>query len=121
LFEKYKGENKLFNFGYSNDRSFNKHINIGKALEIPPVDTYTFRHSWATIAQNNCGALDEQIAFCLNHGSAHKVTAGYIKKPIDELNQKVINYILNANIEDEINNKDKAEKSKNQEQLSLFS
>lgn len=96
LLKKYKGETKLFDFGYNNDRTFNKHINIGlkticKALEIPPVDTYTFRHSWATIAQNNCGASDEQVAFCLNHGSAHKVTTGYIKKvftPIDELNNK---------------------------------
>lgn len=128
LFKKYKGEKRLLEFGYSNDRSFNKHINIGlkticKDLGLPPVDTYTFRHSWATIAHNDCGASDEQIAFCLNHGSAHKVTIGYIKKSftrIDELNNKVIDFILNAKIEKKTSNK-KAEKPKEQAQLSLFS
>lgn len=129
LFEKYKGEKRLFDFGYSNDRSFNKHINIGlkaicKALGIPPVDTYTFRHSWATIAQNDCGASDEQVAFCLNHGPAHRITTGYIKKsftPIDELNYKVVNFILNTKVEDKTDKKSTSKKPKKQEQLSLFS
>lgn len=126
LFTKYKGENNLFDFGYSNDRSLNKHVNIGlkaicKALEIPPVDTYTFRHSWATIAQNDCGASDEQVAFCLNHGSAHKVTKGYIKKvftPIDELNNKVIDFIFKT---EKINNKESAiEESKIKRRIPLY-
>lgn len=102
LFEKYKGDIMLFNWGYKTSSDFNKYVNIGlkqicEALNIPDVDTYTFRHSWATIAQNKCGASTELVAFCLNHGSAHKVTEGYIEKdftPIDRLNRKVIDYIF---------------------------
>ena len=61
---------------------------------------YAFRHSWATIAQNHCGASTEMVAFCLNHSSAHKTTEGYIRKdykPIDVLNEKVIKYLSYKN------------------------
>lgn len=102
LFEKYKGENVLFNWGYSDSQSFNKYVNMGlkRLCEIAVVEkvtTYTFRHSWATIAQNKCGASTELVAFCLNHSSAHKVTEGYIEKdfkPIDKMNKKVLDYIF---------------------------
>jgi len=62
-----------------------------------PLTTYTFRHSWATIAQNNCGASTEMVAFALNHASVHKITEGYIRKdytPIDDLNKKVIEFVF---------------------------
>lgn len=103
IFDKYASEGEfLFDWKYGNLRDFNKYVNIGLKrlctyLSIPPVDTYTFRHSWATIAQNKCGASTELVAFCLNHSSAHKVTEGYIEKdftPIDKMNKKVIDYIF---------------------------
>lgn len=102
LFEKYKGVNRLFDWSYKNESDFNKYVNMGlkkicSDLSILPVDTYTFRHSWATIAQNKCGASTELVAFCLNHSSAHKVTEGYIEKdftPIDKMNKKVLDYIF---------------------------
>lgn len=102
IIEKWKGEDRLLDFGHSNDRVFNRAVNVGlkqicSDLSIPPVDTYTFRHSWATIAQNKCGASTELVAFCLNHSSAHKVTEGYIEKdftPIDKMNKKVLDYIF---------------------------
>ena len=62
-----------------------------------PITTYTFRHSWATIAQNDCKASTEMVAFALNHSSAHKITETYIRKdysPIDELNEKVIKTVF---------------------------
>ena len=100
LFEKYKGNEKLFIFGeqYREGDNFTKAVNIGlasicKALKVPAVTSYTFRHSWATIAQNDCKASTEDVAFALNHASAHRVTESYIKKdfsPIDKLNRKVI-------------------------------
>lgn len=58
---------------------------------------YNFRHSWATIAQNNCGASTAEVGFALNHSSAHRVTEGYIKKdysPINLLNEKVIECVF---------------------------
>ncbi|MDD6211277.1 MAG: phage integrase SAM-like domain-containing protein [Bacteroidales bacterium] len=104
IFEKYKGNSKLFKFNevYSTPDNFNKYINKGiKALiknkDLPTITTYTLRHSWATIAQNDCGASTELVAFALNHASAYKVTEGYIKKdysPIDKINEKVIIYLF---------------------------
>ncbi|PXV62337.1 integrase-like protein [Dysgonomonas alginatilytica] len=102
LFEIYKGEERLFDFGYCNARSFNKQINIGlktisDTLGIPQVGTYTFRHSWATIAYIDCGASIDSVALCLNHISAHKVTRLYVKdifKPIEVLNSEVIDFVF---------------------------
>jgi len=125
LFGKYEGKNgKLFLFSkrYANDNDFVKHVNIGlkqicEELELiddkdgnlkkrkkkPVLDsaitTYTFRHSWATIARNKCGASTADVAFALTHASAYSVTDGYIQtdySPNDKLNKKVIDYVLNA-------------------------
>lgn len=52
--------------------------------------------SFTTIAQNKCNAGTDEVAFCLNHSSAHKVTDSYIEKDfsrIDVLNRKVIDYL----------------------------
>lgn len=104
LIEKYKSDNeKLFIFDRYKDRSeFNDAVNKGLSqlcdeANVPKMTTYTLRHSWATIAQNKCGASTELVAFCLNHSSAHQVTEGYIEKdysPIDNMNKKVIEYIM---------------------------
>lgn len=101
LFEKYKSNNDyLLNFAerYQDSNCFN--INVNSGLKpycnyngLPNVCIYNFRHSWATIAQNNCGASTAEVGFALNHSSAHRVTEGYIKKdysPISVLNEKVI-------------------------------
>ncbi|GHV55213.1 hypothetical protein FACS1894181_18940 [Bacteroidia bacterium] len=106
-FEKHKGQKgMLFSFGkrFSDPISFVKTINkglksISSQLEIEDsITTYVFRHSWATIAQNECGASTEMVAFALNHASAHKVTEGYIRKdysPVDKLNEKVMAVVFN--------------------------
>ena len=52
--------------------------------------------SFTTIAQNKCNAGTDEVAFCLNHSSAHKVTDSYFEKDfsrIDVLNRKVIDYL----------------------------
>lgn len=103
LFEKYKGVDKLFCFSemYQDFNSFNKNIRKG-ILEITDmkITSYSFRHSWATIAQNECGASTELVAFSLNHVSAHRVTEGYITKdfsPVDRINDQVIKYVFGDN------------------------
>lgn len=61
---------------------------------------YTFRHTWATVAQNDVGAMYEEIAFAMNHTSAHKVTMGYVKtdfSPAWNLNEKVVEKIFFTN------------------------
>lgn len=107
LFEKYSGNKRLLSFSdtISTEKSFLDYVNVGlKQLSSlagikDKATTYTFRHSWATIAQNQCGASTEMVGFALNHASAHKITEGYIEKdysPISELNNKVINFVFNS-------------------------
>ena len=105
--EKHKGKKCLFNFRerYSDPDNFSRAINTGlKSLcsraGVQKITMYWLRHTWATVAQNNCGATDEQVAFCLNHASAHRVTQFYIEKdfsPVDVMNEKVINFIWETN------------------------
>ena len=110
LFEKYrntKDTDFLFNFHdrLNSSDSFNANVNKGikqicMAMDIPKeqwYSVYTFRHTWGTVAQNDCRAQLDEVAFAMNHASAHKVTRGYIKtdySPIWELNDKVIEFIF---------------------------
>lgn len=61
---------------------------------------YTFRHSWATIAQNDCDANLYEVAFGMNHTHGFKVTRGYVKMdftPAWELNKKIIEFVFFSN------------------------
>lgn len=52
--------------------------------------------SFTTIAQNKCNTGTDEVPFCLNHFSAHRVTDNNIEKDfsrIDVLNRKVIDYL----------------------------
>nr|WP_311470121.1 tyrosine-type recombinase/integrase [uncultured Porphyromonas sp.] len=64
---------------------------------LPTMTSYSLRHSWATIARNDVGASEEEVAFALNHVSAHRVTDRYIRKDysrVDRLNDQVIAYVF---------------------------
>lgn len=108
IFEKYKDETHLTSFHnkYSDSHSFNLYVNRGlkvlcESAGVTKLDTYTFRHSWATIAKNNCGATDEEIDFCLNHAPVHRMARKYIKvdySKIDEINRKVIDYVFKRKV-----------------------
>lgn len=109
LFDKYQTPDDcpaLFTFSqrYLNESSFNANVNGGikdicRSMGMADEDlysSYTFRHTWATTAQNDCGATIEEVGFGMNH-SRHSVTRGYIKPdftPAWELNQRVIDFIL---------------------------
>ena len=108
LLEKYKSEDEyLFNFHarHSSSDSFNANVNIGirhicESMGMPKghqYSAYTFRHTWGTIAQNDCGASISDVAFGMNHSAGHKVTRGYLKlnfEPAWKLNEKVIELIF---------------------------
>ena len=101
------GDGRLFNFYrrmVSSD-SFCANANNGikqlcRAMGLPKAEwysAYTFRHTWGTVAQNDCGASIDEVAFGMNHSTGHKVTRGYIKPdftPAWELNEKVIDFIF---------------------------
>lgn len=94
-----------FHCRLSTSDSFNANVNIGirqiceKSLGMAHDDAYsvyTFRHTWATVAQNDCGASESEVGFALNH-SQNKVTRGYIKvdfSPAWTLNEQVIEKIF---------------------------
>lgn len=68
-----------------------------KEAGLPPMTSYALRHSWATIARNEVGSSEEDVAFALNHISAHKVTDRYIRKDyarVDKLNAEVVKLVL---------------------------
>ena len=110
LFEKYKADENdpyLFNFHsrMTTSDSFNANVNTGlrkvcESMGMPKDEwfsAYTFRHTWGTVAQNDCGATIDEGAFAMNHSNGHAVTRGYIKldfSPAWELNKKVIDFIF---------------------------
>ena len=108
IFEKYASDDEwLFNFHnrLSTSDSFNSNVNIGikricEEMGMPKdqwYSVYTFRHTWGTIAQNDCGASIAEVAFGMNHSAGHKVTRGYLKldfTPAWELNEKVVELVF---------------------------
>lgn len=112
-FEKYLSKDKespwLFDFHerLSTADSFNANVNAGISQickKVSPgfhASLYSFRHSWATVAQNGCGASLSEIDFALNH-STNKMARVYTMidySPAWELNDKVIDYIFFSNKE----------------------
>ena len=111
LFEKYANmdekDDHLFVFfqRHTTNDSFSANVNGGirqvcEAMGMSKDEdysSYTFRHTWGTVAQNDCGASISEVAFAMNHSSGHKVTRGYIKldfTPAWELNEKVVDFIF---------------------------
>lgn len=115
LIEKYRDPDKrrLFSFYkmYANFRDFNRNINIGcKQLAAHlgidvPLSTYYMRHTWATLASEECGISETDIALALNHvgaasgfesGKSLKTTRGYIHRRFtrnDTNNRIILDYV----------------------------
>ena len=98
----------VFHSRYSNSDSFNANVNIGirkicADMGMKKEDYYcyyTFRHTWATIAQNDCDANLYEVAFGMNHSHGFNATRGYLKldfTPAWELNAKIIDFIFFSN------------------------
>lgn len=110
IFEKYltgPEDDYLFSFHnrYCDSDSFSANTNSGirKICEDMGMDkedyycVYTFRHTWGTVAQNDCDANLYEVAFGMNHSHGLKVTRGYVKidySPAWKLNAKVIDFIF---------------------------
>lgn len=113
LVEKYRSDDNdqfLFSFHkrYADSDSFGANVNAGikdvcKALGMERENyycVYTFRHTWGTIAQNDCGASISEVGFGMNHSHGYTVTRGYVKpdfSPAWELNRKVVDFIFFSN------------------------
>ncbi len=125
IIERYQGDSKLLNisdrYGYYLDfqkyvnkelkeicKSINAELKKAKSKDAFPLNLSTnwARHSWATIARNDCRINKDDVALCLGHeDSDNKVTDMYIRYDysiIDESNRKVIDLIVDNGNEDEI-------------------
>jgi integrase len=87
---------------YANSGTFNSAINqglkqVGKLIGEPDLTFYAARHSWATIAVNDCEIDKYLVHSALNHtDETMRVTDIYIKKDwsvIDRANRKVLDYL----------------------------
>ena len=121
IIEKYNGEKLLVNFSerMTNYKTFVSRANkalkkIGivnmvynsshskkNKFEYKPLfnslSIYWARHTWATLAYS-IGISDELIAAALGHSHGNRITSIYIDKSIaniDDVNRKVIDYVLN--------------------------
>lgn len=126
IIEKYKGKTRLLNLDYSDYLNFQKAVNKGLKiicdslhkefeakrtpeeiknkveLDFPHKITSNWaRHTWATIARNDCKINKDDVALCLGHEDKdNKVTDMYIRYDysiIDESNRKVIDLIYALN------------------------
>lgn len=106
IIEKYRdpsGRN-LFDFykRYDNVRYMTKGIHRGMRslcgeLGIDYIQFYSARHSFATIARNECDISKDDISLCLNHSSEKTITDTYIKRDfsrIDKVINKVVDYVF---------------------------
>lgn len=94
----------LFDFykRYSNVRNLTKGIHRGmrslcEEIEIDYIQFYSARHSFATIARNECDISKDDISLCLNNSSGKTITDTYIKQDfsrIDRVINKVVEYVF---------------------------
>ena len=106
IVEKYKDNTKekgfSFHLMYSKVGSLHQCIHYGMVrmredLGLEGLTFYAARHSFATIARNDCGVSMDDIALCLTHDSGHSITDTYIKKDysrIDNVIDKVVQFVF---------------------------
>ena len=115
ILDKYKGEKHLLKIAddYASIESFKCMLNtnmkkigtvsIGKngKEKMKPLNqrltSYYMRHSWATIAYNDCNIPVDIISQALGHSMGSKITMVYINtdyKKVDEANRKVIDFVM---------------------------
>ena len=106
IVEKYADINGKRGFGfynsYSKVGSLHQCIHYGmlrmrEDLGLEGLTFYAARHSFATIARNDCGVSMDDIALCLTHDSGHSMTDTYIKKDysrVDNVIDKVIQFVF---------------------------
>lgn len=104
VFARYSGTRSPLGFDerYYDFKEFNRSVNkglkeVGKLTGIPSLTSYYARHSWATIARNECGVDRDTVNEALNHASRDKVTDIYIARDwrrVWEANRKVLDLVF---------------------------
>lgn len=118
LIEKYRDPTgvRLFEFHrkYANSDIFNAQVNkglkrVGKVINFPDLETYTFRRTWASIAWNHCGIRDDIVDFALGHSPREekKLAHIYITEDwniVDKANRAVIDFVKSNQTEVSLTN-----------------
>ena len=104
IVDKYRGKNKMFCFSevYKNYYPFKNAVSYGMSklslLVGKKLTFYSARHSFATIAYNDCGIDKFTVHKMLNHiDNGTKITDVYIKtdfKKINEANKKILDLLF---------------------------
>lgn len=106
VFEKYRDTTgkRVFNLYtlFSDIRTFRRSVAYGMSslcrdLGIEPVTFYAARHSFATIARNDCDVDMADVALCLTHASGFNMTDKYVKPDftkVDRAVRKVLDYVF---------------------------
>lgn len=105
LMQKYADKERLFRFHrrYADESGFNKALNIGlrtvaKDIGVDSLQFYQARHTWASIARNDCGVDAYTVDKALNHISKDlQLLDVYVKRDfsaINEANKKVIDFVF---------------------------
>ncbi|MCC8410758.1 site-specific integrase [Mucilaginibacter sp. UR6-1] len=104
LLSRYDG---VLNQRYASIGNLNKAISIGmRELQVltgvPEITFYWARHSFGTLARNNCRMSKDDIALALNHvDNGHKTTDIYLAKDwsiVDEVQEAVLNLLKPKNV-----------------------
>lgn len=107
---------RLFEFHrkYANSDIFNAQVNkglkrVGKVINFPDLETYTFRRTWASIAWNHCGIRDDIVNFALGHSPREekKLAHIYITEDwniVDKANRAVIDFVKSNQTEVSLTN-----------------
>lgn len=106
VMERWRGVSRLLLFAerYADFRGFNKAVNaglkeVGRLSGVVGLTSYHARHTWATLARNDCGMSRETVAEALNHAGrgADRVTDIYIERDFSrvwEANRKVLDLVF---------------------------
>jgi integrase len=104
LYLKYRGTKKVFAFSerYADRSTFSYALNsglkrVGEAVGVPELTFYYARHSWATLASNECRIPIEVVGMALGHSDAKLITNVYIKKDwgkVYEANRMVLDLLI---------------------------
>lgn len=72
---------------------------LSRDLGLGPFTFYAARHSFATIARNDCDVSMEDIALCLTHRSGFDMTDTYVKPDfsrVDKVIRKVLDFVFHT-------------------------
>ncbi len=112
IIDRHKGRVRLLDFAdrYSTHRNFNLYVNrglkeIGDALGIERLTTYHARHTWATMARNDCDLDFDTVHRGLNHASkgTDRITDIYVERDwskIWDANRRVLDYVFGERADD---------------------